>query len=116
MLKKYLLDENNNLVICEDHTEWVLRFNSINRYVDLTEKDNIVVSTVFLGMDHGFSISQPNQPILFETMVFGDMHDTKVRRYSTWGEAVKGHREMCELVFGYKTCGYKRMLRLKRTG
>ena len=45
------------------------------------------VSTVFLGLDHGFR----GKPILFETLVMGGPCDQDGDRYSTWAEAEEGH-------------------------
>jgi hypothetical protein len=64
---------------------------------DIVYKDDFnfsVVSTVFLGIDHGFG----DDPILFETMVFGGEYDGIQKRYSTWDEAVEGHYKICYLV------------------
>lgn len=47
------------------------------------------VSTVFLGMDHGFG----GMPLLFETMIFGGELDQFQDRYPTWDMAVAGHAE-----------------------
>lgn len=71
---------------------------------------HIEVSTVFLGLDHGFFDGGP--PILFETMVFEELpepikHDVRgfkwtqfreevdqfTQRYSTWEEAEAGHKD-----------------------
>jgi hypothetical protein len=52
----------------------------------------VVVSTVFLGLDHNFSMVGP--PLLFETMVFGGPLNGECRRYATWVEAEAGHREV----------------------
>ena len=49
------------------------------------------VSTVFLGVDHGFG----GPPLLFETLVTGGAHDGYIRRYRTWDEAEAGHRQIC---------------------
>lgn len=47
------------------------------------------VSTVWLGLNHGFGDSPP---LIFETMVFGDDSlDLSCGRYSTEDEAKKGH-------------------------
>lgn len=48
----------------------------------------VLVSTVFLGINHRFG---PGKPLLFETLIFGGPHDQDMWRYSTWGEAEKGH-------------------------
>lgn len=51
------------------------------------------VSTVFLGIDHGFGRSE--KPILFETMLFTSEGDSLAqRRCCTWDEAVKQHQAM----------------------
>jgi hypothetical protein len=57
---------------------------------------------VFLGIDHNFS--DTDNPILFETMVFdcrkkliSQAYDNlPMVRYSTYDEAVIGHREIVE--------------------
>lgn len=57
---------------------------------------DIEVSTVFLGIDHGFG--RTGQPILFETMVFGGLLDEEQVRYATLAEARAGHWTMVERV------------------
>ena len=60
----------------------------------LVARDTIgdaVVSTVFLGLDHGFG--RTTAPIVFETLIFGGDNDGDGRRYSTWDEAMAGHQE-----------------------
>lgn len=57
-----------------------------------------VVSTVWLGLDHGW---YNDRPIIFETMVFhdlGDWVDFDCKRYCTEEEALAGHHEMLTLV------------------
>lgn len=56
----------------------------------------IMVSTVFLGIDHNFSFQGP--PLLFETLVFGGPLDGDMRRYTTREAAESGHKEMLSLV------------------
>lgn len=60
------------------------------------DSDPIRVSTVFLGIDHGFGMSQV--PIVFETMVFGGRSDLYQDRCCFWGEALDMHRKAIELV------------------
>lgn len=65
------------------------------------------VSTVWLGLDHGFGLHA--RPVIFETMVFSadEWHDTErepglheidCRRYATEEEARAGHAEMVTLI------------------
>lgn len=58
--------------------------------------EEIHVSTVFLGIDHGFG--RGDEPILFETMVFGGKLDGDQARVATWDEAEKKHAEMLARV------------------
>ena len=54
------------------------------------------ISTVWLGLDHGF-LPNHNKPLIFETMVFpkkGEFGDLDMARYSTEAEAKLGHKNM----------------------
>lgn len=65
------------------------------RHLDFTEiHARRFVSTVFLGLDHGFG----GPPIVFETMVFTDGKGGDMERYSTYDEAMAGHKVMVEKV------------------
>lgn len=55
-----------------------------------TEVGDVVVSTVFLGIDHGYG-DEPLQ--LFETMTFPGEDQW---RYSTWDEAEHGHAQVVD--------------------
>lgn len=55
------------------------------------------VSTIFLGMDHGYP---PGPPMWFETMIFGGPHDQYQERYETWEEAERGHAVALALAKG----------------
>jgi len=57
----------------------------------------MLVSTVFLGLDHQFGAGEP---VLFETMVFGGEYDGEQDKYSTWEEAEAGHAEILAKVKG----------------
>lgn len=80
--------------------KWGAWFEKADLKIELTEKDNITVSTVFLGFDHNWTPG--GEPILFVTMVFGGEHDQDMERYSTIEEARAGHKRMCEKVFNEK--------------
>lgn len=75
--------------------EWGNWFTKADRKVEVTKVGDITVSTVFLGLDHNFSKEGP--PMIFETMTFGD-DEERCRRYSTWDEAVQGHKEIVSVV------------------
>ena len=58
--------------------------------------DAVLVSTVFLGIDHRWVGEGP--PLVFETMVFdGPMHGHQ-ERCSTWREAEAQHERVCAMV------------------
>jgi hypothetical protein len=100
--KKYKLDENGLPMLCEDLLEWASWFeNDKNRRVAKTEIDDVLISTIFLGLDHNFSpVADPltYQPVLWETMIFGGKHDKYQRRYASRLEAELGHAEACDLA------------------
>lgn len=93
----YILDSNHNILLEPDVAKFGQWFSNNNNRV--VAKDNfkdrhgneVKVSTMFLGIDHSFSQNRP--PILFETMIFGGDFDQDTYRYSTWDEAVKGHKK-----------------------
>lgn len=80
-----------------DVIEWAESFDRKHMTVDRTEIGEVTVSTVFLGLNHSL-LGGP--PLLFETMIFGGDHDQYQDRYTTWDEAVEGHKKACELVRG----------------
>lgn len=53
--------------------------------------ESIIISTMFLGMDHSWGHGDKQ---LFETMIFGGPRDQEQVRYATWEEAQKGHNEI----------------------
>lgn len=50
----------------------------------------VIVSTVFLRLDHGFSVKA--RPVLFESMIFGGPLNDEQVRYCTIEEAQDGHQ------------------------
>ena len=76
-------------------SQWSLWFNDFeNRKIDRTIiSDNVYVSTIFLGIDHSFNLENWNdeKPILFESMVMGGKFSNMGWRYSSCGEAKRGH-------------------------
>jgi hypothetical protein len=80
------------------------------RRVVLTQLPDCWVSTVFLGMDHGYG---EGPPVLFETMAFkGQYADGTVNevedstdRYATWDDAVAGHEAIVNRLQLGKTGG-----------
>jgi hypothetical protein len=100
MARCFILDSTNQPVAV-DFIEWARWFEGDpdRRRVRLSAAiPGVMVSTVFLGIDHRFSGEGP--PIIFETMAFG-LDDSAVeragmRRYASWYEAVIGHEEIVD--------------------
>jgi len=78
--------------------EWARWYeNSKDRRVAKDEIGAIMVSTMFLGLNHQYG---DGPPLLFETMIFGGPHDQYQERCSTWEQAEEMHRVAVELVRG----------------
>lgn len=106
-MSKYAILKGSEVIVLEgEKTEVLLRWAEFfedpqNRRIMLTKINNeITVSTVFLGLDHSFGFGGP--PLWFETMIFGGPHDEYQERYTTYEEAVSGHRRALHLAKGYK--------------
>lgn len=70
--------------------EWMVRFGDepYKRVARTAIGGDVSVSTVWLGLDHGWS---RGQPLIFETMVFGGPLDEYQERYATLEAAEAGH-------------------------
>jgi len=101
--KKYILDKNHELIET-DLITWARFLEDIkNRrvaqdFIGDSRKTTageiaklIIISTVFLGIDHNFG---EGEPLLFETMIFGGKRDEEQERWHTWKEAEEGHQKI----------------------
>jgi hypothetical protein len=72
------------------------RDHSLSKRVGATTIGDLSVSTVWLGINHGFG-PDDTVPIIFETMVFDHRDepqwDQELTRYATEEEAMRGHLE-----------------------
>lgn len=93
---QYILNEQGEPERCDDLLTWGKWFQDANRQIVRSEIGDVTVSTVFLGLDHGFVPDDP--PVLFETMVFGGIADQYQERYQTRDEAIAGHERIVEMV------------------
>ncbi len=94
---QYIL-EGHTPVPCDDLMKWGEWTERAHRTGEFIVKSDMVqgvhVSTVFLGLDHGFSFfGQSRRPLLFETMIFKGPLDMYQTRYSTWVGAEHGHAQ-----------------------
>ena len=74
---------------------WARWFETADRHVGDACRDEVRVSTVFLGLDHSWG----GQPHLFETMVFVNGVEEGMERYATWDEAEAGHERWVMKTF-----------------
>lgn len=92
-LKGILVDKK--VVPVDDALEWDAWHEGANRHVGDDYVNGVHVSTVFLGINHGWF---GQRDLWFETMIFGGHHDLYQKRYETWEEAELGHKEALKLV------------------
>lgn len=95
-LGQYVLDEHGEPQPCADLLTWGRWLQSAKRHVKQDTIGDVRISTVFLGLDHGWPRGAP--PVLWETMIFGGPHDGYQERYSSRAAAEAGHRRAVELV------------------
>jgi hypothetical protein len=96
----YLLDDNNvpyKVTLDEYAKSDMWTTNQERKTVGRDTLGDILVSTVFLGMNHDFFSESP-EPILFETMIFGGEHDGYCVRATSWEKAEEIHKQALELI------------------
>ena len=92
----YILDEDDQPVKCEDVLKWGAWIQTANRTLKVDHfPGDIRVSTVFLGMDHGWG---SGTPVLWETMIFGGEHDQDQWRAAARLSACHFHRKAVNMV------------------
>lgn len=98
MTNMYVREQDGTIRQANSMTEWGEYFSDreSRRIAQDDIGEEISVSTVFLGMDHGFGGGGP--PIVFETMVFGGVLDEYQWRYATEEEARANHNEIVEAI------------------
>ena len=120
----YTLDENKNAIpaTMEEYHSWAYTTNedcvSCKTLAAIVGQDIIrgmTVSTVFLGLDHGFPVTgskEDSRPVVFETMVFvaGTYQDEAMWRCCTWAEAEEQHKEAIAFV---KAMPWYRILQMR---
>ncbi len=92
----YILDKDNKPVKSTiiQHSEW-LEANPERKAVKQENVGIILVSTVFLGLDHAWN---SDIPVLWETMIFGGEHDQYQERYTSHEDALEGHKTALTLI------------------
>jgi len=81
-----------------DRDRWISLFGDDDyKVVARTEVDDVMVSTVWLGLNHQYG---DGPPLIFETLVIDGGNDGDMWRYSTEAEAIEGHERAVTLVGG----------------
>ncbi len=100
----YFLNSDNSYTPCDLMT-WANQLEELwkegRKHVGHIVIDGLRISTVWLGLNHNFL--NIGKPLLFETMIFDDDGDCGwdyhyQERYTTWDEAVEGHKTAIEWV------------------
>lgn len=95
-----------------DLLTWARWVEDHNRHVGEDWIGDYRISTVFLGLDHNWTMHGP--PLLYETMLFmrdeeatfGQRSLELIERYATWVEAEEGHvRAVEEIKEKLRQCG-----------
>ena len=96
MSKWYILDDDNNPVksTVNEFVDWEEAYPE-KRIIKQYDNDEVFVSTVFLGLDHAWN---SDIPVLWETMIFGGEHDQYQERYTSYEDALEGHKIALNLV------------------
>lgn len=66
----------------------------VNRWKIVTKVGLTKISTVFMAINHGGN----DNPILFETIIFGGALDGDGERYHTKAQAEKGHERWIKII------------------
>lgn len=91
----YILADDGNPEACDDIEVWARWFATADRHVQETYVGKVRVSTVFVGIDHNFG---KGTPLLWQTMIFGGVHNGGGKRYASAGDALTGHASFVALL------------------
>jgi hypothetical protein len=94
---QYILDEGGNPVPEPNTLRWAFWFEKANRIVRQDRVGEVLISTVFLGLDHYYR-DDAHEPVLWETMIFGGPEDQYQRRYTSRAAAEQGHIDAMMLI------------------
>ena len=80
-------------ILCEDMNAWALWMAAANRVLAATTIGDHRVQTVFRGVD---AAVDEGPALLYRTTVSGTAYGSVIDNYSTWADAEKGHKRICE--------------------
>ena len=91
MKPRFYILRGREIVPVRDVLEWGQLFEHADHVLAQESVNGVLISTVFLGIDHAFG---EGPPVLFETMTFPLKGDGIQRRYCTYEDAMKGHAQV----------------------
>ena len=94
-MRLFILDASGLPLRCDDLMTWAKWHDTPQRIIARDEIGDVLVSTVFMGLDAGMGT---RTPLFFETLVFRGEHNDMSDRYATRDEALAGHREIVQAV------------------
>lgn len=105
----YYLNDDKTYFPCTIE-EWAEQLEDLHindkKHIAEDRLNGLYVSTIWLGMDHGllFDSDLNAYPLVFETMVFVDGHwgELDMQRYSTYNDAIEGHKRLVDNVYNGK--------------
>ena len=75
-----------------------LKIRTVGNLLLVVDGEEVLVSTVFLGINHNFNYDSDSPPLIYETMIFGGRCNHETWRYSTMKEAQAGHKLAVEFA------------------
>lgn len=98
--RQYIEQPDGTVRLANDMNEFYEAFRNRRARQDEVVRDGeeLLVSTVFLGIDHNFGDDGP--PILYETMIFGGSLEGETRRYCTREDAMACHENVLAWLNG----------------
>src|SRR5690606_41277 len=88
-------DRDGNPLTDEEYDKYSVPGHRNKRVGRTDINSDVSVSTVWLGLNHGWVGAGP---IIFETMVFGGDHDGWMQRYSSEEAAMRGHLQVVDAL------------------
>jgi hypothetical protein len=89
----WVLADDGKTAVPSTLEEWGKWFERADNVVFQTMVGPVQVSTVFLGLDHGFTEGGP--PVLWETMILGEEDgEEETWRYTSYDKAIAGHTQI----------------------
>lgn len=88
-------EDSDKRIVLQDHPNIRSRGTRTKGRYGRPSRRRLMVSTVFLGLDHNWG---DGPPVLWETMIFGGPFNEYQERYRSRLDALRGHQQALGLV------------------